>query len=203
MPPGRCAELLTATSWTSSRNPARPVTCCGSARTGSRPATSPAPPPGPRPALLRRRRRTRTRPRHPARRPGRHRAPRPSLLRQYFPRGSDLRGHDPDRLAAVAAELNDRPRKTLGWDTPGRPAGRAAGGRQAASGAARMGSWPTCTGRPNIGGRPRRQPSSPRPASEGSKPLLQDRLGPVPVRGNTGRGHMTVTCGERTCQITW
>jgi hypothetical protein len=86
---------------------------------------------------------------------------------------------------------------------PGRPAGRAAGGRQAASGAARMGSWPTCTGRPNIGGRPRRQPSSPRPASEGSKPSLQDRLGPVPVRGNTDRGHMTVTCGERTCQITW
>ena len=26
--------------------------------------------------------------------------------------------HDPDRLAAVAAELNDRPRKTLGWNTP-------------------------------------------------------------------------------------
>ena len=40
------------------------------------------------------------------------------LLRQYFPKGSDLRGHGPDRLAAVAAELNDRPRKTLGWDTP-------------------------------------------------------------------------------------
>jgi transposase, IS30 family len=40
------------------------------------------------------------------------------LLRQYFPKGSDLRGHGPDRLAAVAAELNDRPRKTLSWDTP-------------------------------------------------------------------------------------
>jgi transposase, IS30 family len=40
------------------------------------------------------------------------------LLRQYFPKGSDLRGHGPDRLAAVAAELNDRPRKTLGRDTP-------------------------------------------------------------------------------------
>ncbi len=37
------------------------------------------------------------------------------LLRQYFPKGSDLRGHGPDQLAAVAAELNDRPRKTLGW----------------------------------------------------------------------------------------
>ena len=40
------------------------------------------------------------------------------LLRQYFPKGTDLRIHLPERLAAVAAELNDRPRKTLGWDTP-------------------------------------------------------------------------------------
>ena len=40
------------------------------------------------------------------------------LLRQYFPKGSDLRVHGPGRLAAVAAELNDRPRKTLGWNTP-------------------------------------------------------------------------------------
>jgi len=40
------------------------------------------------------------------------------LLRQYFPKGTNLRVHDADRLADVAAELNDRPRKTLGWDTP-------------------------------------------------------------------------------------
>jgi len=40
------------------------------------------------------------------------------LLRQYFPKGSDLRAHGPDELAAVAAELNARPRKTLGWETP-------------------------------------------------------------------------------------
>ncbi len=40
------------------------------------------------------------------------------LLRQYFPKGTDLRVHDPERLVEVAAELNARPRKTLGWDTP-------------------------------------------------------------------------------------
>jgi IS30 family transposase len=40
------------------------------------------------------------------------------LLRQYFPKGTDLTAHDAEHLAAVAAELNGRPRKTLGWDTP-------------------------------------------------------------------------------------
>jgi len=40
------------------------------------------------------------------------------LLRQYFLKGSDLRAHSADDLAAVAAELNTRPRKTLAWDTP-------------------------------------------------------------------------------------
>jgi transposase, IS30 family len=40
------------------------------------------------------------------------------LLRQYFPKGSDLHVHSQQQLAAVAAELNDLPRKTLGWDTP-------------------------------------------------------------------------------------
>jgi IS30 family transposase len=40
------------------------------------------------------------------------------LLRQYFPRGTDLSVHDAGRLQAVAAELNARPRKTLGWKTP-------------------------------------------------------------------------------------
>jgi IS30 family transposase len=40
------------------------------------------------------------------------------LLRQYFPRGTDLARYDADDLAAVAATLNSRPRKTLGWRTP-------------------------------------------------------------------------------------
>ena len=40
------------------------------------------------------------------------------LLRQYFPKGTDLSRHSERELAAVAATLNSRPRKTLGWRTP-------------------------------------------------------------------------------------
>lgn len=40
------------------------------------------------------------------------------LLRQYFPKGTDLSIYDADEISAVAAALNARPRKTLGWKTP-------------------------------------------------------------------------------------
>jgi IS30 family transposase len=40
------------------------------------------------------------------------------LLRQYFPKGTDLAAHGAADLAAVAHALNARPRKTLGWRTP-------------------------------------------------------------------------------------
>lgn len=40
------------------------------------------------------------------------------LLRQYFPKGTDLSAHRKSELHAVALALNTRPRKTLGWRTP-------------------------------------------------------------------------------------
>lgn len=40
------------------------------------------------------------------------------LLRQYLPKGTDLARYSRQELDDVAAELNSRPRKTLGWETP-------------------------------------------------------------------------------------
>jgi IS30 family transposase len=40
------------------------------------------------------------------------------LLRQYFPKGNDLSGYSQAKLNAVARKLNDRPRKTLNYETP-------------------------------------------------------------------------------------
>ena len=40
------------------------------------------------------------------------------LLRQYFPKGTDLSRWTAEEIAAVAATLNSRPRKILGWKTP-------------------------------------------------------------------------------------
>lgn len=40
------------------------------------------------------------------------------LLRQYFPKGTDLSIHDAEHLEFVAAQMNRRPRKTLGWRKP-------------------------------------------------------------------------------------
>ena len=40
------------------------------------------------------------------------------LLRQYFPKGTDLSRWSTQEIQAVAHTLNSRPRKTLGWKTP-------------------------------------------------------------------------------------
>lgn len=40
------------------------------------------------------------------------------LLRQYFPKGTNLAAHSEEELDAVAKQLNERPRQTLGWMTP-------------------------------------------------------------------------------------
>ena len=42
------------------------------------------------------------------------------LLRQYFPKGKTVAGYTQEDLDHIAAELNDRPRETLGWESPAR-----------------------------------------------------------------------------------
>jgi transposase, IS30 family len=51
------------------------------------------------------------------------------LLRQYFPQDTDLRQHSAEHLTAVAAQLNGRPRKTLGWLTPAESLNRVLAGQ--------------------------------------------------------------------------
>jgi IS30 family transposase len=40
------------------------------------------------------------------------------LLRQYFPKGTDLSAHSQNELNRIAQQLNQRPRKILGYETP-------------------------------------------------------------------------------------
>jgi IS30 family transposase len=51
------------------------------------------------------------------------------LLRQYFPKSSDLSTHSAEHLAMVAAQLNGRPRQTLGWLTPAQSLTRVLSGQ--------------------------------------------------------------------------
>jgi transposase, IS30 family len=45
------------------------------------------------------------------------------LLRQYLPKSTDLAVHDQVELDRIAAQLNGRPRQTLGWRNPGEKMG--------------------------------------------------------------------------------
>jgi IS30 family transposase len=55
------------------------------------------------------------------------------LLRQYFPKGTDLRQHSAEHVTAVATQLNERPRQTLGWLTPTESLNRVLSGQPPAA----------------------------------------------------------------------
>jgi len=77
------------------------------------------------------------------------------LLRQYFPKGTDLSRHSVGDLAAVAAALNGRPRKTPGWKT--RPSRWKATSRRPGR------SWTSWTATSSWSATPTAARSSPRP----------------------------------------
>ena len=75
------------------------------------------------------------------------------LLRQYLPKGVSMGGLSQADLDTIAARLNNRPRRVLGYDTPaerlttilaGDPRPKVSPGRLRA--AARMAAWPICAG---------------------------------------------------------
>jgi len=58
------------------------------------------------------------------------------LLRQYFPKGTDLSLHGPKYLEFVSAQMNRRPRQTLGWLRPAQALGRLVSAESQAAGVA-------------------------------------------------------------------
>ena len=106
------------------------------------------------------------------------------LLRQYFPKKTDLAAHTKEQLDEVAAELNARPRKTLGWRTRPRSWMRSWlascwNPAAAASPSLTPGKLP----RPGPGDTPREETRAAPPASRPLRIACGDDLGPrIPRR---------------------